>query len=209
MKVEEVDAIIETALEVGLFDKTLFEKYEILTSNRIQKQVYTILKDCNYQTKFNVDYIINEKLLEHIISKKMFLGSKIETDIFHQKSNLREENGHLREENGHLRGGNVDFQVENALKEKKIKEREYKDEGCFNLNFKEVEDLKRILSHPNGVDEKKIDKEAGENNFLCASAVSDAEISEVFGCMLDGIASKMSAFSDDGWKQYLEKKDYG
>ena len=54
MKVEEVDAIIETALEVGLFSKELFEKYEILTSNRIQKQVYTILKDCNYQTKFKV-----------------------------------------------------------------------------------------------------------------------------------------------------------
>ena len=117
---EEIDLIINTALEVGLFNRDIFEKYNVLTSNRIQKQILMILKKSQYKTLFNINYIINKELLEYIKDKDLIAG-RIEVDVKELNLNTQDivdveelnltENG----ENEGFRAENEGFRAENAL----------------------------------------------------------------------------------------------
>jgi hypothetical protein len=54
--------IVARALEFNIFDKQLFDNYNILTSNGVQERVYEILKGGRFKVELKSRYIINKNL---------------------------------------------------------------------------------------------------------------------------------------------------
>lgn len=70
-----VEEVIKKAIQVGFFDKELFDKYKILTSNGIQTRFKSAVSR-REEIEYVVDYLVSERKNDVIACKNEFIDDK-------------------------------------------------------------------------------------------------------------------------------------
>ena len=100
-----VEKVVSRALELDIFDKELFDNYNILTSNGIQKRVYNVLHKHRFKVEIDISYIKNESLLSYITDIKNSKNEKegdqenAEIDVIIKNKSLMRNNNELMRNN--------------------------------------------------------------------------------------------------------------
>lgn len=84
-----IQEVINCCLSLGLFDKDMFKKHQVLTSKGIQKRYQDICKQCR-RTSLITDYNLISSEEKHISSEEIGISSE-ENPINSEKSTQRKE----------------------------------------------------------------------------------------------------------------------
>ncbi len=147
-----VKETVDYCLQIGLFDKGLFDGWGVLTSRGIQKSYLVVLKSKNRKGT----EIIKEYWLLDTSDTKDY-----QDVIFVQKNNsILEENGNSLGENGNSLGenGNSLGQKESKVKKSKVKESKvkksnsacayYPNDNLLNQAFSDFVDMRKKIKKP-------------------------------------------------------------
>lgn len=92
---KNVEEIVKKASEIGIFDKKMFESFQILTSKTIQEQYFHVIKKSRRKGLSNPDYLLID--LKDVFSEESPISSE-EIQVSEEETQLME--GFIDEKTG-------------------------------------------------------------------------------------------------------------
>lgn len=161
-----VKETVDYCLQIGLFDKGLFDRWGVLTSRGIQKHYNVVIKSRDVK-----EVVAEYWLLRNEENCKGLIKLPINTDLSEGNTNFPAGNANYEECKANFKAQKERKVKKSKVKESKVKEKYFSNDETLDQAFVDYVEMRKQLKKP--MTEKAIDLAIKKLNALSTPPLSD------------------------------------